>query len=229
MTIFRLPEELLFPDPSLSEDDGLLAVGGDLEPGRLLLAYQQGIFPWYSEGDPILWWSPNPRLLIYPCEVHVSRSMRRFLAQGKFQVTFDQDFPAVIRACADTPREGQPGTWIIPAMTEAYQRLHELGFAHSVEVWDGDTLAGGLYGVSLGGAFFGESMFSHQTNGSKTALISLCQQLDRWGFSMLDCQMPTSHLLSLGGVEVPKELFLTQLSQAMSTATRQGGWVYGGD
>jgi len=226
MTIFRVPDELLFPDPRLAEADGLLGVGGDLEPARLLLAYQMGIFPWFNDGDPILWWSPDPRMLIYPSEIHLSRSMKRFLNQGKFQVTLDQDFTSVVRACAETPREGQGGTWITSSMQAAYLRLFEQGYAHSVEVWEGEALVGGLYGVSIGAAFFGESMFSHRTNGSKTALISLCRQLEQWGFSLLDCQLPTEHLTSLGGVEVPKELFLTQLEAAVRLPTRPGPWSF---
>ena len=171
MPIFRLPREVVFPDPSLAEPDGLLAVGGDLSPERLLRAYAEGIFPWFNEGSPILWWSPDPRLVLFPDELHVSSSLARTLRRGRYRVTADQAFGRVIRACSWTERPGQDGTWITDEMIAAYEELHRLGFAHSFEAWSGETLAGGLYGVSLGGAFFGESMFSERADASKAAFV----------------------------------------------------------
>lgn len=208
------PDELTFPPVSeaLAEPNGLLAVGGDLSPERLLLAYQQGIFPWYEEGQPLLWWSPDPRTVVAPDGVHLSRSMRRFLRKSDFTVTFDHDFPAVIRACAE-PRDYTDDTWITPAMQRAYIELHRRGHAHSVEVWQNGELVGGLYGVALGRMFFGESMFSRRSNASKTALLALACHLRRLGFELIDCQMPTDHLHSLGAMNVPRERFLQRVRQ----------------
>ncbi|OGH00403.1 MAG: leucyl/phenylalanyl-tRNA--protein transferase [Candidatus Lambdaproteobacteria bacterium RIFOXYD1_FULL_56_27] len=228
MPIYRLPKSFLFPDPREAEPEGILAVGGGLEPERLLLAYGQGIFPWYAENNPILWWSPDPRLVLYPDQVHVSKSLERVLAKPKYQVTLDQAFGEVIAACAQTKREGQDGTWILEDMQAAYTKLHHLGYAHSVETWEEGRLVGGLYGVSLGAAFFGESMFSHRPDASKAALVRLCRQLELWGFELVDCQVPTSHLKSMGAQEVPRETFLEQLEHALQSPHRLGPWSFDG-
>ncbi|MDT8446670.1 MAG: leucyl/phenylalanyl-tRNA--protein transferase [bacterium] len=226
MPIYQLPKEFLFPHPEEAETEGILAVGGGLEPERLLLAYQMGIFPWYDHNTPILWWSPDPRLLIYPKEVHVSKTLKRVLRSGKFRVSFDQAFGQVIEACAVTKREGQEGTWILDEMVEAYTELHRQGYAHSVECWEEGVLVGGLYGISIGAAFFGESMFSHRPDASKTALVYLCAQLDAWNFELVDCQVPTDHLKRMGAIEVPRRLFLEQLGQALQQETRLGTWSF---
>ena len=223
MPIFRLSPELIFPDPNLAED-GLLAVGGDLSLERLLLAYSSGIFPWYSAGEPIMWWSPDPRTVITPESLHVSRSLERTLRRGTFRVTFDTAFPEVIRACASIPRRHEDGTWITSAMIRAYTALHEAGFAHSIECWQGDTLAGGLYGISLGGCFFGESMFSRVPDASKVALVSLVRHLTEYDIDLLDCQLTTAHLLSLGAYEVPRDYFLHLVSARLTRPTRKGRW-----
>ena len=203
--IFQLPEqELIFPDPSLAEPDGLLAIGGDLSRDRLLLAYQHGIFPWFSEGDPICWFSPHERCVIYPDQVKVSKSMKKVLKDEIFTVTMDTAFEEVIASCAQTPRRDQDGTWITTAMQDAYIDLHQNGWAHSVEVWYDDQLAGGLYGMHINNVFCGESMFSLMSNASKTALIWLCQTNK---FSLIDCQVPNDHLLSLGAEMISRETY----------------------
>lgn len=206
------PDNLDFPpaNEALADPNGLLAVGGDLSPERLICAYRNGIFPWYEAGQPLLWWSPDPRTVVAPQGIHISRSMRRFLRRSDFIITFDRDFPAVIRACAE-PRDYTDATWITPSMQRAYIELHRGGHAHSVEVWQAGELVGGLYGVGLGKAFFGESMFSRRSNASKTAFIALAQHLHRLGCELIDCQMPTDHLNSLGAVEIPRGDFLRQV------------------
>jgi len=202
-------------------------VGGDLHPERLLLAYSMGIFPW--QGRPPLWFSPDPRTVLVPRSLHVSRSLRKVLAQGRFEVTLDADFAGVIRGCATVPRPGQHGTWITPDMQEAYERLHVLGFAHSVESWVGGELAGGVYGVSLGGAFFGESMFARRTDASKVALAALVKQLEAWGFDFLDCQVHTEHVARLGAVDWSRPRFLAALDASLERPTRRGRWRFEGD
>ena len=203
--IFQLPEqELIFPEPSLAEPDGLLAIGGDLSRDRLILAYQHGIFPWFSEGDPICWFSPHERCVIYPNQVKVSKSMKKVLKDEIFTVTMDTAFEEVIASCAQTPRRDQDGTWITTAMQDAYIDLHQNGWAHSVEVWYDDQLAGGLYGMHINNVFCGESMFSLMSNASKTALIWLCQTNK---FSLIDCQVPNDHLLSLGAEMISRETY----------------------
>ncbi len=216
---------MVFPSPELAEEDGLLAVGGDLSVERLLLAYSYGIFPWYSEGSPILWWSPDPRLVLFPEELKISRSLRQTLKRGIFRVTFDTAFEKVIRGCAEVRRKDGHGTWISEDMVEAYCRLHEEGFAHSVESWTGGRLAGGLYGVSIGGAFFGESMFSLRSDASKVALVSLVERLIEFGFRIIDCQMTTSHLLSLGAREIPRSEFLKRIKKAIKLRIPPGKWT----
>jgi len=225
MPVFRLTHDIIFPPPHLAED-GLLAVGGDLSRERLLLAYGNGIFPWYSEEQPLLWWSPDPRMIITPGGFHCSRSLRRTLKQAVFTLTMDTAFAEVINACAEVPRLGQDGTWITPEMREAYVDLHEAGYAHSVECWREGRLAGGLYGVSLGAAFFGESMFSLASDASKAALARLVWQLEAWGIRLVDCQTTTPHLKRMGGREVPRAVFLNMLRKAMTHPTRQGKWRF---
>lgn len=197
---------------AFAEPNGLLAAGGDLTPERLLRAYRQGIFPWFAPGQPILWWSPEPRTIIRPADLHVSRSMRKLMRQTHLRVEFDRNFPAVIAACA-APRQGASGTWITDAMQSAYIELHRLGHAHCVEVYQDEHLAGGLYGIALGRVFFGESMFSRIDNASKLAFITLVQQLEQWGFELIDCQMPTDHLFSLGASSLPRAQFSAELAR----------------
>jgi leucyl/phenylalanyl-tRNA--protein transferase len=224
MPVYQLIDDIIFPPPDHAEPDGLLAVGGDLKSERLLLAYRLGIFPWYSGEQPILWWSPDPRLILEPGEFHISRGLHQTLRKGLFTVTFDQAFAQVIEACAKAPRKGQHGTWITPEMQKAYIRLHRLGFAHSVESWFEGELVGGIYGVSLGKCFFGESMFYRKSDASKVALASLVQQLKTWGFHMLDAQVTTRHLISLGAKEIPRKLFLKRLEKALRFPTLKGKW-----
>ena len=213
MPIYRLPEEHVFPRPEEAEYDGLLAVGGDLDPARLVAAYAQGIFPWYGPGSPILWWSTDPRLVLTPARLHLPRRLERTLRAGKFSFSMDRAFAEVIRACAQSPRPGQDGTWLGPDMIAAYGRLHELGLVHSVEAWTGGgpdqgELAGGLYGLSLGRAFFGESMFHREPDASKACLAVLVRQLAAWGFTLIDCQQTTAHMVRLGAVEISRAEFL---------------------
>ncbi len=224
MPVYRLSRELAFPSPQEAEPSGLLAVGGDLGSARLLLAYSMGIFPWYSQGQPILWWSPDPRCVLALTDFHVSRRLRRGLNQGKFRVSFDEDFRGVIRACASVDRPGQEGTWITPEMERAYVRLHEAGLAHSVECWLGRHLVGGIYGIALGRGFFGESMFHREADASKVALARLVDRLAGWAFHFIDAQVTTSHMLSLGAREVPRTAFLKSLEEALRYPTRRGSW-----
>lgn len=223
--IFALTDDLIFPPPYLANEDGLLAVGGNLSVERLLLAYEQGIFPWYTEDDPILWWSPDPRLVLEPNAFHLSRRLTRLVRQEIFEVTFDQAFRQVITACS-MPRSGiEPGTWIVPEMIEAYVRLHDAGYAHSVECWQDGELVGGLYGVSLGRIFFGESMFSKVPNSSKVALAHLVKRLLRWEFDLIDCQMKTKHLMSLGAKEIPGYEFNARLDKYVILPSFKGSWA----
>lgn len=204
-----------FPPVEQADENGLLGWCNDLSVERLLDAYHHGIFPWYSPDQPVLWWSPDPRMVLVPQEFKLSRSLRKTLRQANYQVTLDQDFEGVMKACAAIPRHGQEGTWIHPEMIAAYCRLHELGFAHSVETWVEGQLVGGLYGVALGRMFFGESMFSRQNNASKIALAWLARQLECWGFALIDCQMSTRHLASLGAREISRRDFMIQLTDAV--------------
>jgi leucyl/phenylalanyl-tRNA---protein transferase len=202
-------------ETALTEPDGLLCAGGDLAPERLIEAYRRGIFPWFSAGQPILWWSPDPRTVLYPSELHVSRSLARTLRRRRFTTSIDQAFDAVIDGCAD-PQRRPEGTWITPQMRAAYLRLHQLGFAHSVEIWDGDRLAGGIYGVALGRAFFGESMFSAERDASKVAIWALSHSLQERNFRFIDCQVASLHLASLGARSLPRRDFLHELAAATS-------------
>lgn len=207
-------DDLSFPplEKAMREPNGLLAAGGDLSPQRLLAAYRQGCFPWYQDGQPILWWSPDPRTVLYPDELHVSRSLRKRMRHGQFRVTFDQAFAAVIRGCAE-PRSYADGTWITTPMHQAYLKLHEMGVAHSVEVWEGEKLVGGLYGLAMGQLFFGESMFSRTTDASKVGFVTLVEQLRDWGFQLIDCQMPTAHLASFGARSISRRHFAETLAK----------------
>ena len=214
-----------FPDPALAETEpnGLLAVGGDLSPQRLRSAYRLGIFPWYGAGQPILWWSPDPRLVLFPDRLRISRSLRKTLRRGAFTVSLDRNFGAVIRACA-APRPDADGTWILPQIARAYERLHALGLAHSAEAWQGDELVGGLYGVAMGGVFFGESMFSRASDASKVALVHLVRSLAGWGYVLIDCQVYTPHLASLGAVEIPRAEFQRRLAEAVDQPVAVHAW-----
>jgi len=208
--VFRLPEdEIVFPNPELADEDGLLAIGGDLSVERLILAYQHGIFPWFSDDDPICWYSPHERCVIYPDKIKVSKSMKQTLRNGGFKVTADQAFEKVISNCAKMLRKDQPGTWITKEMQEAYINLHQLGWAHSVEVWKEGKLAGGLYGIAIGKVFCGESMFSLESNASKVAMVFLCQQTN---FELIDCQLPNDHLLSLGADMIDRKTYMSLLN-----------------
>jgi leucyl/phenylalanyl-tRNA--protein transferase len=224
MPIYRLSRDLVFPPPEEAEPGGLLAVGGDLSPERLLLAYSMGIFPWFEEGTPILWHSPDPRSVLLPSELHVSRRLRRTLARRRFQVSLDTAFGRVIRACAEVPRRRGEGTWITTRMIEAYERLFDLGFAHCAEAWQGEELAGGVYGLSLGGIFFGESMFTRSTDASKVAFATLVRQLRRWSFDLIDCQVHSEHLARLGAEQWRRRRFVAALEETLRKETRRGRW-----
>jgi leucyl/phenylalanyl-tRNA--protein transferase len=228
MPVYQLiPEVFLFPPTEEAEDDGLLAVGGDLTKERLLAAYSKGIFPWYEVGQPILWWSPDPRLVLTPETLKISRSLRKILRKQQFEIRFDTAFEKVIKACADVRTEQGEGTWIIPEMQQAYTELHQDGFAHSVESWLDGELVGGLYGISLGQCFFGESMFSTRNDSSKVALVALVEFSREVGIRMIDCQMTTPHLLSLGASEVQRKKFLTNLKILLEQPTLKGSWNRG--
>ena len=226
MPVYLLGDEVLFP-PVDHAENGLLAVGGDLGPERLLRAYTEGIFPWYSEGEPILWHSPDPRFVLAPDRLRVPRSLRRVLRSGIFEITLDQAFGDVIEACRTAPRPLPGGTWITFEMMQAYCELHALGFAHSVEAWVGRELAGGLYGVSLGSAFFGESMFARRDDASKVAFVTLADQLARWGNTLIDCQVETEHMARFGAENWPRKRFLQALAEALEHPTRRGPWSFG--
>ena len=213
MPIFRLTDKLAFPDPRLASPEGLLAVGGDLSPERLLLAYSLGIFPWYGRGDPLLWWSPDPRCVMVPAEVHVSRRLARTLRQKRFTITCNRAFDRVVSACAEIRLQGGEETWLVPEMKAAYRRLHAQGYAHSVEVWQEDELSGGLYGVALGKFFFGESMFHKASDASKAALVGLCRYLATQRFELFDCQVPNPHLFRMGATQMSRAAFIDRLNR----------------
>lgn len=213
---------------ALREPNGLLAAGGSLSPQRLIAAYRQGIFPWYNEGDPVLWWSPDPRMVLFPNELRVTRSLRKVLRNRCYEIRTDNGFQAVMEACA-APRNEEGGTWINPAMIAAYTELHRLGLAHSVETWIDGELAGGLYGVALGRMFYGESMFSRATDASKIAFVHLVRQLERWNFGMIDCQMKTAHLASLGAREIPRDDFAQHLAGLVDLPGQPSPWRFDHD
>ena len=225
MPVYQLDDSLWFPDPNYAWNDGVLAIGGDLSVNRLILAYRMGIFPWFNEHEPILWWSPNPRYVIFPDKLKVSKSMRKIMRDKIFEVTYDTEFKAVITACRDTRRNGQFGTWITDDMLEAYCALHEAGFAHSVEVWQEGELVGGLYGVALGKFFFGESMFAKVSNASKTGFIQLVRQLKARDFELIDCQQGTAHLISLGAEPISRKDFIQRLATIDASNTLNGSWT----
>ncbi|MBL9016341.1 MAG: leucyl/phenylalanyl-tRNA--protein transferase [Myxococcales bacterium] len=225
MPVFRLDDRLVFPPVHLAED-GLLALGGDLRPERLLLAYTQGIFPWYAENLPILWHSPDPRMIMTTRDLVVQKSLKKVIRRRPYTLKMDTAFVDVLLGCSSVPRPGQTGTWLIPEMIDAYTKLHELGFAHSIEAWDGETLAGGLYGVSLGAAFFGESMFARAPDASKVAFVASVRQLDAWGIGLIDCQVHTEHLERFGAYEVPRVRYLELLARALDEPTRRGKWTF---
>lgn len=225
MPVYQLSNDLIFPDPTLADPEGLLAIGGDLTPDRLLLAYSMGIFPWYSDGQPILWWSPDPRLVLIPDKIHVSKSLKRVVRSGKYRISFDTCFVDVINQCSLTKRKNQDGTWITEEMIRAYCQLHAFGYAHSVESFYEDRLVGGVYGLSLGKAFFGESMYSNMPDASKVALVALAEKLDAWEFHFIDCQVTTDHLLRMGASEISRDSFLEKLYHALQGETHRGPWT----
>lgn len=225
MPVFRLDDRLVFPPVHLAED-GLLALGGDLRPERLLLGYTQGIFPWYAENLPILWHSPDPRMVMMTRDLIVQRSLRKAIKRQPYVLTIDRAFRDVLHGCAESPRPGQTGTWLIPEMIEAYTKLHELGFAHSFEAWKDGELVGGLYGVSLGAAFFGESMFARASDASKIAFVASVRQLETWGITLIDCQVHTDHLERFGAYEISRDEYLQRLARALDEPTRRGMWAF---
>ena len=218
MTVFVLSDRISFPPQNLAEENGLLAIGGDLSEERLIASYQMGIFPWYSEGDPILWWTPDPRLVLFPKNLHISRSLKKIIRQKRFDVTVDHAFRKVIQSCADVHREKNKDTWIVKDMVEAYVKLHHKGYAHSVEVWSENKLVGGIYGVSIGKAFFGESMFTRVSNASKIAMLEVKS------FELIDCQMTTNHLLRMGACEIKRNEFVKKLKHALTLYEKPQKW-----
>ncbi|MGA9176805.1 MAG: leucyl/phenylalanyl-tRNA--protein transferase [Desulfobacterales bacterium] len=226
MPVFLLSDTIEFPTPHLASEDGLLAVGGDLSQERLLLAYRMGIFPWFSNNEPILWWSPDPRLVLYPHEIKISKTLRKIIKKDVFNVTIDLAFNEVINQCAQVRVQKNEGTWIVRDMIDAYCNLHEAGFAHSVEVWHQGYLAGGLYGVSLGKCFFGESMFTRISNASNVGLAKLVDHLKELSFDMIDCQVPTEHLTRFGARQIPRIRFLNQLEKSLKAPTQKGKWRF---
>lgn len=224
MPVFRLDDRLVFPPVHLAED-GLLALGGDLRPERLLLGYTQGIFPWYAENLPILWHSPDPRMVMTTGDLVVQKSLRKAIRKQPYEIKMDTAFVRVLEGCASVPRPGQTGTWLIPEMVDAYTKLHELGFAHSIEAWAGTELVGGLYGVSLGAAFFGESMFAHAPDASKIAFVVCVRQLEAWGIGLIDCQVHTDHLERFGAHEISRMEYLERLRVALDEPTKRGKWA----
>jgi leucyl/phenylalanyl-tRNA---protein transferase len=224
--VFLLSDTIEFPPPHLASEEGLLAVGGDLTQKRLLLAYRMGIFPWFSNNEPILWWSPDPRLVLYPHEIKISKTLKKIIKKEVFKVTMDLAFNEVINQCAQVRLKKNQGTWIIEDIIEAYCQLHESGFAHSVEVWRQGELAGGLYGVSLGKCFFGESMFTRISNASNIALFKLVEYLKKLSFDMIDCQVATEHLTRFGARQIPRIRFLNQLEKSLRAPTRKGKWCF---
>ncbi len=219
-------KEHKFPsiDQALDEPNGLLAIGGDLSKERLLLAYRRGIFPWYCANEPILWWSPDPRLIIRPAKIKISKSLKKLWKQKKYKITIDQAFKQVIKKC-QTPRQSQKDTWITQDMLNAYTDLHNEGYAHSVEIWESNNLVGGLYGVALGRAFFGESMFSEKPNTSKLALVALARQLAMWHFELIDCQVSSDHLRSMGGIEISRQKFASLLARSVEYRSPPIKWT----
>jgi leucyl/phenylalanyl-tRNA--protein transferase len=226
MPVFLLSDKIAFPSPHLASEQGLLAMGGDLSRKRLILAYQMGIFPWYSDNEPIMWWSPDPRLVLYPREIKISKTLKKIIKKKLYHVTMDLEFVQVITQCAHIRLHKNEPTWIVKDMINAYCELHESGFAHSVEVWQKDELVGGLYGVSLGRCFFGESMFTLASNASNVALVKLVEYLNSMSFDLIDCQTTTEHLVRFGAKQIPRRLFLQQLKKSLQTPTLRGKWIF---
>ena len=224
MPVYLLSNELIFPPPEGASEEGVVAIGGDFRPERLMVAYSQGIFPWPTEGFPLLWFSPDPRFVLPPSQLRVSRSLRKSIRREPYRITTDTAFAATIEGCGAAPRPGQSGTWITDELIEGYLALHERGFAHSVEAWRGEELVGGLYGVSLGTCFFGESMFARAPDASKIAFVTLVGHLLDWGFRVVDCQVYTDHLARLGARRWPRHRFLAELQAALEEPTRRGPW-----
>ncbi|MCG8553493.1 MAG: leucyl/phenylalanyl-tRNA--protein transferase [Desulfobacterales bacterium] len=227
MPLFRLSERIEFPPAWLARPDGLLCIGGDLCPNRLTLAYKRGVFPWFSNSEPILWWSPDPRLVLFPSNIRVSKSLRKIIRKDCFSIRINTAFEQTIVACSH-PRQDKPeGTWLVDEMIDAYTTLHKMGIAHSVEAWKGEHLVGGLYGVSLGKIFFGESMFSRVSNASKVALVALARELARQGFGMIDCQVTSGHLLRMGAQEITRDRFLNLLNHGVEQTVPASLWRAG--
>ncbi len=229
MPVFRLPGEHIFPDPRLADPSGLLAVGGDLHPRRVAIAYYMGIFPWFSEGEPICWWSPDPRAVLWPADLHIPRSLGKRIRQGRYTLTMDQAFDEVVEACARVPRPGQSSTWITPAMRRSYGALHRAGLAHSVEAWQDGALVGGLYGVAVGSVFSGESMFARAPDASKVAFACFVRQFQRWGGTCIDCQMRTEHLARFGAVTIPRSAYLEALETGRDRSIGPEQWRFDDD
>jgi leucyl/phenylalanyl-tRNA--protein transferase len=225
MPVYLLTDELVFPPPEGASQEGVVAIGGDFRPERLLLAYSQGIFPWPTAGMPLLWFSPDPRFVLRPRELHVGRSLAKMLRRERLEIRMDTAFDAVIRGCGAMPRPGQDGTWITDDLITGYLALHERGYAHSVEAWRDGALVGGLYGVSLGSCFFGESMFALEPDASKVAFVTLVAHLEQWGIGLVDCQVKTDHLARFGAREVPRRAFLAELRSRVTDPTRRGPWT----
>ncbi len=226
MPVYLLSDDTTFPPPQLAVKEGLLAVGGDLSVKRLLSAYRMGIFPWFSEQDPILWWSPDPRLVLFPNQLVVSKSLKKTIKKNRFRITLDSAFEQVIEACSGIPRRHEQGTWITTGMIAAYIELHRAGYAHSVEAWQQGELAGGLYGVSLGRCFFGESMFTRISNASKVAFVALVSYLRKHSFDLIDCQVSTGHMKRFGAREIARRRFLAVLAASLESATLKGKWSF---
>jgi len=225
MPVFLLSDDIAFPSPHLAPKEGLLAVGGDLTQKRLLMAYRMGIFPWFSNNQPIMWWSPDPRLVLFPDEIRVSRTLKKIIKKKVFHVTMDSAFDQVINQCAQVRLQNNQATWIVEEMIDAYCKLHEFGYAHSVEAWHQGELAGGIYGVSLGRCFFGESMFTQVSNASNVALVKLVEYLLSLSFDMIDCQIVTKHLIRFGAKEIPRARFLEKLNASLEKPTLRGRWT----
>ncbi len=224
MPLFRLSEKLDFPSARFAEPDGLLCVGGDLTPQRLVLAYEKGIFPWFSANEPLLWWSPDPRLVLFPEKIHISKSLKKKIKKIPFDIKIDNAFEETIQSCALMRKNQGEGTWIIPEMVAAYTKLHRMGYAHSIEAWQDNKLVGGLYGVSIGGSFFGESMFAFESDASKIALVALADFLKKNKFDLIDCQVTTQHLLDMGAVEISRSVFLNIIKKSVKRKMDKSLW-----
>ncbi|MBU8849196.1 MAG: leucyl/phenylalanyl-tRNA--protein transferase [Desulfobacterales bacterium] len=224
MPLFRLSKKLDFPPAWLSRSDGLLCVGGDLSPKRLLIAYANGIFPWFLKDEPILWWSPDPRLVLFPKDINISKSLNKKIRQNLFKVTIDNAFERTIISCAGPRKNGAKGTWLVDEMIDSYIKLHKLGHAHSIETWRDSRLVGGLYGVCLGGSFFGESMFSFENDTSKIALVAIANYLEKYDFDLIDCQVTTNHLLNMGAIEITRNSFLNIINKSVKRKDIKNIW-----